>query len=171
MCCTEELVWLSGWFSWLLGMILGLGWPNAVPQYEEQFLESWLVLCLFACLLAFIVVIVLVLCLLSGALRDTIEMFSHEFNGQENLILPVNMKMTRSCAAGKRGHPLTSEKRTQIGDCEWKIQIGNGLTTDKLGLWCEVISNLPRISKDNLYFPICRNSEQYLEQASQRGNQ
>ena len=52
------------------------------------------------CLLAFIVVIVLVLCLLSRAAST--EMFSQDVNGQEDLILQVNMKMTRTCAAAKR---------------------------------------------------------------------
>ena len=85
-------------------------------------------------------------------------MFLHDMNGQEDLLLQSNMKMTRPCAAEKRGIPgflricqsLTSEKRTKIK--EWKTQIGNGLTTIKLGLLREVISNTPRILADNLEF-------------------
>ena len=79
---------------------LGLGWANGVPQFEVHFLDS--TCSLFVCLLAFTVVIVLVLCLLSGALIASIEMFLHDRNGQKDLLLQLNMKITRPCAAVKR---------------------------------------------------------------------
>ena len=131
---------------------------------------------LYVCFFAFIVVIVLVLCLLSGALIASIEMFLHDRNGQKDLLLQLNMKITRPCAAVKREGLCFSLSGSTPHNWEkdhlqWKTQIGNGLTVDKLGLWREVISNPPRIPTDNLEFPTCRNSEQYLEQASQRAYQ
>ena len=68
---------------------LGLGWTNGVPQFEEFF---WNLNLFFLSLFDFIVVVVillvilLVLCLLSGALKASIQMCSQDINGQD---LPI----------------------------------------------------------------------------------